>query len=65
MGYSIINGYGLTEAPLVMVNTPENGAQKPGSIGQPVMFMDICIFDNNLEEVEVEKLVNLGFVGIT
>src|SRR5699024_10421516 len=36
MGYSIINGYGLTEAPLVMVNTPENGAQKPASIGQPV-----------------------------
>ncbi|PWG67127.1 long-chain fatty acid--CoA ligase, partial [Enterobacter mori] len=22
MGHSIINGYGLTEAPLVMVNTP-------------------------------------------
>src|SRR5699024_8931567 len=61
--YSIINGYGLTEAPLVMVNTPENGAQKPGSIGKPVMFMDICIFDDNFEEVEVGEIGELGVRG--
>ena len=63
LGYSIINGYGLTEAPLVMVNTPENGAQKPGSIGKPVMFMDICIFDDNFEEVEVGEIGELGVRG--
>ena len=46
-----------------MVNTPENGAQKPGSIGKPVMFMDICIFDDNFEEVEVAEIGELGVRG--
>ncbi|PHK48708.1 class I adenylate-forming enzyme family protein [Staphylococcus edaphicus] len=63
VGFPIINGYGLTEAPLVMVNTPENGAAKPGSIGQPVLFMDICIFDDNFEEVQVGEIGELGVRG--
>src|SRR5699024_1826221 len=63
LGYSIINGYGLTEARLVMVNTPENGAQKPGSISKQVMFMDIGIFDDNFEEVEVGEIGEIGVRG--
>ncbi|MGO3049857.1 long-chain fatty acid--CoA ligase [Staphylococcus casei] len=63
MGHSIINGYGLTEAPLVMVNTPENGVKKPGSIGKPVMFIDIRIFDEHYEDVEVGEIGELAVRG--
>ncbi|PTI66097.1 class I adenylate-forming enzyme family protein, partial [Staphylococcus succinus] len=63
MGHSIINGYGLTEAPLVMVNTPENGAKKPGSIGKPVMFIDIRIFDEHYEDVQVGEIGELAVRG--
>ncbi|SUM31188.1 acyl-CoA synthetase [Staphylococcus gallinarum] len=43
MGHHIINGYGLTEAPLVMVNTPENSINKPGSIGKPINVLLISV----------------------
>ncbi|WP_436860805.1 class I adenylate-forming enzyme family protein [Staphylococcus caeli] len=63
MGQPIITGYGLTESPLVCVNTPENNALKPASIGQPVMFLDVCIFDDNFEVVQVGEIGELGVRG--
>ncbi|EHJ08057.1 long-chain-fatty-acid--CoA ligase FadD [Staphylococcus simiae] len=50
-GINIINGYGLTEAPLVLVNTPDNARRKPMSIGKAVMFVDARILDDSGEEV--------------
>ncbi len=50
-GINIINGYGLTEAPLVMVNTPENARHKPMSIGKSVMFVDAKVLDEDKNEV--------------
>ncbi len=42
-GINIINGYGLTKALLVLVNTPENSKRKPMSIGKAVMFVDASL----------------------
>ncbi|BAS45092.1 acyl-CoA synthetase [Staphylococcus schleiferi] len=50
-GINIINGYGLTEAPLVMVNTSENARHKPMSIGKSVMFVDAKVLDEDKNEV--------------
>lgn len=63
MGHTIINGYGLTEAPLVLVNTPENAIQKPDSIGKPVMFVDIKLLDEFGEEVGVGEIGELAVKG--
>ncbi|KMS21020.1 AMP-binding protein, partial [Staphylococcus aureus] len=50
-GINFINGYGLTDAPLVFVKTPENLTRKPMSIGKAVMFVDASILDDNGHEV--------------
>ncbi|NLK11712.1 MAG: long-chain fatty acid--CoA ligase, partial [Staphylococcus equorum] len=63
MGLSIINGYGLTEAPLTMVNTPENGAEKPGSIGQPVMFVDYRILNDEFQDIQTGEIGELAVRG--
>lgn len=63
MGYTIINGYGLTEAPLALVNTPENASKKPESIGKPVMFVDIKILNEFGEEVGTEEIGELAIKG--
>lgn len=59
-GINIINGYGLTEAPLVLVNTPENSKRKPMSIGKAVMFVDARILDDNGEEVPTGEIGELA-----
>ncbi|KTE94030.1 long-chain fatty acid--CoA ligase, partial [Staphylococcus aureus] len=59
-GINIINGYGLTEAPLVLVNTPENSKRKPMSIGKAVMFVDAHILDDNGEEVPTGEIGELA-----
>lgn len=63
MGYNLITGYGLTEAPLVMVNTPENSKKKPGSIGKPVMFVDVRVLNESYEDVEVGEIGELAVRG--
>lgn len=63
MGHPIINGYGLTEAPLAIVNTPENVSRKPESIGKPVMFVDIKLLNEFGEEVEVGEIGELAIKG--
>ncbi|GGI43095.1 class I adenylate-forming enzyme family protein [Mammaliicoccus stepanovicii] len=63
MGLNIINGYGLTEAPLGLVNTPENSVKKPMSIGKPVMYVDICLLDEEHNEVEVGEIGELAIKG--
>ena len=59
-GVNIINGYGLTEAPLVMVNTPENALKKPMSIGKSVMFVESIILDDDKNEVGVGEIGELA-----
>ncbi len=59
-GINIINGYGLTEAPLVLVNTPENSKRKPMSIGKAVMLIDARILDDNGEEVPTGEIGELA-----
>ncbi|RIM16108.1 long-chain fatty acid--CoA ligase [Staphylococcus chromogenes] len=59
-GVNIINGYGLTEAPLVMVNTPENALKKPMSIGRSVMFVESIILDDDKNEVAVGEIGELA-----
>ena len=63
MGYTIINGYGLTEAPLAMVNTPANALEKPMSIGKPVMYVDVRLFDDDLNEVQAGEIGELAVKG--
>lgn len=60
MGYYLINGYGLTEAPLVMVNTPENAKKKPLSVGKQVMFVDVRILDEDHNDVENNEIGELA-----
>lgn len=63
MGLTLINGYGLTEAPLAMVNTPHNAVKKPMSIGKPVMYVDIKLFDDNHKEVGPGEIGELAIKG--
>src|SRR5699024_8473634 len=66
MGHTLINGYGLTEAPLAMVNTSDNAKVKPMSIGKPVLFKDIKLLDEDKNEVapgEIEELAVGGKQG--
>lgn len=60
LGINIINGYGLTEAPMVIVNTPENARKNPMSIGKAVMFVDACLFDDDGNEVPVGEIGELA-----
>ena len=59
-GINIINGYGLTEAPMVVVNTPDNAQAKPMSIGKAVMFVDARILDDDHNEVETGEIGELA-----
>lgn len=63
MGYTLINGYGLTEAPLAMVNTPHNAIKKPMSIGKPVMYVDMRIVDEDHNDVETGEIGELAVNG--
>lgn len=63
MGYTIINGYGLTEAPLAMVNTPHNAIEKPLSIGKPVMYEDVRLLDDEFNEVKSGEIGELAVKG--
>ncbi|SDW08338.1 long-chain acyl-CoA synthetase [Marinococcus luteus] len=63
MGYTLVNGYGLTEAPLVMVNTPHNAMKKPMSIGKPVMYMNVRLLDENHNDVEAGEIGELAIHG--
>jgi|SRR5690625_1843895 len=63
MGYSLVNGYGLTEAPLAMVNTPHNSKIKPMSIGKSIMFVDNKLLDDEGNEVGVGEIGELAIKG--
>ena len=59
-GINIINGYGLTEAPLVVVNTPDNAQAKPMSIGKAVMFVDARILDEDHNDLGTDEIGELA-----
>ncbi|UXV32439.1 long-chain-fatty-acid--CoA ligase FadD [Mammaliicoccus sciuri] len=63
MGLNIINGYGLTEAPLAMINTPTNSLKKPLSIGKPVMYVESRLFDEDFNDVPVGEIGELAIKG--
>lgn len=63
MNIALINGYGLTEAPIVSVNTVSNSKVKPKSIGHPVIFTEVRIFDDDFNEVEPGEIGELGVRG--
>lgn len=63
MGLNIINGYGLTEAPLAMINTPTNSLKKPMSIGKPVMYVESRLFDEDFNDVPVGEIGELAIKG--
>lgn len=63
MGHSLINGYGLTEAPLAMVNTAHNAVEKPMSIGKPVMYVDMRLLDEEFNDVETGEIGELAVRG--
>lgn len=63
MGLNLINGYGLTEAPLALVNTPTNAVNKPMSIGKPVMYVKVRIYNDDYKEVGVGEIGELAIKG--
>lgn len=63
MGLTLINGYGLTEAPLAMVNTPHNSKVKPMAIGKPIMYVDMKLFNDDGSETEDGEIGELGVKG--
>lgn len=56
MGKIIINGYGLTEAPLLSFNKQVYANERPETIGRPVMNVRHKIVDEKLEEVELGQI---------
>lgn len=63
MGLTLINGYGLTEAPLAMVNTPHHSRVKPMTIGKPIMYMDMKLFDEDGNETVDGEIGELAIKG--
>jgi len=63
MGLTLINGYGLTEAPLAMVNTPHNSKVKPMAIGKPIMYMDMKLFNDDGSETKDGEIGELAVKG--
>lgn len=63
MGYTLINGYGLTEAPLVMLNTPHNAKSKPMSIGKSVMYVETRLLDDDFNDVAPGEIGELAVKG--
>ncbi len=63
MGLTLINGYGLTEAPLLTFNTNEIAEKYPYSIGHPVMNVEIKLIDekgNSVKRGEIGEMIVKG-----
>jgi long-chain acyl-CoA synthetase len=58
-GGKLVEGYGLSEAPVVVTSNPLLGTRKPGSIGVPVPCVEARIMDAETGEKEMP----LGEVG--
>ncbi|HEV3255710.1 MAG TPA: AMP-binding protein [Gemmataceae bacterium] len=57
-GASLLEGYGITEcSPVVSVNRRE--ANRPGSLGQPLPGVDVCVVD-----LETDALLPTGEMGM-
>lgn len=63
MGYTLINGFGLTEAPLTMVNTPHHSKVKPMTIGKSIMYVDSKLLDEDGNEVGIGEIGELAVKG--
>lgn len=64
LGKIIVNGYGLTEAPLVTYNSPEAAMEHEESIGRPVMNLKHKIVDENMNEVPLGEMGELLIKGV-
>lgn len=64
MGKIIINGYGLTEAPLLSFNKQVYADQRPETIGRPVMNVKHKIVDEDFNEVPVGEIGELIVRGV-
>lgn len=64
MGKIIINGYGLTEAPLLSFNKQIYANERPETIGRPVMNVRHKIVNEHMEEVERGKIGELLVSGL-
>lgn len=55
----IYEGYGLQEAGILTMSTPEDRARKPESVGQPVLFGEVRVVDVNGNSVigEIGEIV--------
>ena len=58
-GGKLVEGYGLSEAPVVVTSTPIIGMRKMGSIGVPIPDVEVKIMDGETGEKEMP----LGEVG--
>lgn len=64
MGKVIVNGYGLTEAPLCTYNSNEAAMINPGSIGRPVMNLSYKIVDEEMNELPQGEMGELLLRGL-
>lgn len=64
MGKIIINGYGLTEAPLLSFNKQEYAELRPATIGRPVMNVAYKIVDEDMVEVVQGEIGELLVSGV-
>lgn len=63
-GIAFGQGYGMTEtSPTVFMLSKEDYNKKVGSIGKPVMFVDIRIVDDNGNDIETGEIGELIFRG--
>ena len=64
-GVAVVEGYGLTEATCLVSCNPPTGAKKVGSVGLPLPYTDVRIFNDTADgPVECDGPVLAGFLHI-
>jgi long-chain acyl-CoA synthetase len=61
--FPLLEGYGLSEAAPVVSFNPIHGVRKPGTVGLPITNVEVKIFDEQVRELPVGEVGEVGVRG--